>query len=225
MRLFYSLVLCFILTFSFTQKLYPFEKWTQEEINLVKSVQNIGYMDSTEKRILYLCNLVRINPKLFRKTYLQEYIDVNKLDIKNYYLSSLISTLEVLKPIQLLRADSNLYEMAKFHAVKMGERGKVGHDGFDSRSKKFLKNKFSIVGENCSYGSFTSTDIFMDLLIDEGISDLGHRKNILRPNFTSMGVSIKPHKSYGINCVMDFGCDQYLINEKPLIYKLLYWLK
>jgi uncharacterized protein YkwD len=45
----------------------------------------------------------------------------------------------------------------------------------------------------------------LQLLIDEGIEDLGHRNNILNPRFNSIGVSIKPHKSYDYNCVMSFG--------------------
>ncbi|MCZ6692800.1 MAG: CAP domain-containing protein, partial [Bacteroidetes bacterium] len=60
------------------------------------------------------------------------------------------------------------------------------------------------IGENCAYGLYSPLDIVMGLLIDEGVSDLGHRKNILNPDYKVIGVAIRPHKSYGTNCVQDF---------------------
>jgi uncharacterized protein YkwD len=65
--------------------------------------------------------------------------------------------------------------------------------------------KYSYVGENCYYGMEDPVVIVIKLLIDEGVKDLGHRHNMLEPSFNSVGVSIKPHKQYGYNCVMDFG--------------------
>lgn len=211
---------CFLIS---AQEKYPYYKWTPQELSWAKSGNSNKFMDSTETEILMYCNLVRVNPKLFCETYFKEYIDNKQLDIKNPYVKSLISTLNQGKPLRILKPDFNLYEMAKFHAKSMGEKGKVGHDGFSSRSKKFLKGKFGILGENCSYGSYGAIEIFMSLLIDDGISDLGHRENILHKNFNSLGISIQPHKTYGINCVMDFGNDLVPIYEKTLKEKLLFW--
>lgn len=205
------------------QEKYPYNKWTPQELSWAKSGNSNQFMDSSETEILIYCNLVRVNPKLFCETYFKEYIDNNQLDIKNPYVKSLISTLNQEKPLRILKPDFNLYEMAKFHAKTMGEKGKAGHDGFISRSKKFLKGKFGIIGENCSYGSYSAMEIFMSLLIDEGISDLGHRENILHKNFNAIGISIQPHKTYGVNCVMDFGNDLVPIYEKTLKEKLLFW--
>jgi uncharacterized protein YkwD len=44
----------------------------------------------------------------------------------------------------------------------------------------------------------------MQLLIDDGIESLGHRKNILEPKYQWIGIAIEPHKTYRTNCVMDF---------------------
>lgn len=201
-------IFCIIFTlitfFLKAQKNYPYEKWTPQEISWVKSGSNVVFMDSIEKEILYLCNYVRVNPKLFRETYLQEYIDLNELDIKNEYVSSLISELENGHPTKIIKPNYQLQRMAKNHATKMGIKGKTGHDGFDKRAKRYLKGKYQWIGENCDYGSDTPIDIFMDLLIDEDVLDLGHRKNILS-KFNYIGISVKPHKVYGTNCVMNFG--------------------
>jgi hypothetical protein len=203
--------------------MYPYNKWKPQELTLANKFNSVFFMDSTEKEILYYSNLVRINPKLFCNTFLQEYIDLKHLDVSNSYVSSLIFTLNNSKPRNELNADSNLFEMAKFHAISMGEKGKVGHDGFENRSKKYLNGKFGPIGENCSYGEERAVDIFMSLLIDEDITSLGHRENILTANFTSIGISIQPHKKYGVNCVMDFGFDISLYKRKTFIQKLLFW--
>ena len=206
----------------FCQKVYPYEKWKSQELSLAANFNSISYMDSTEKEILYYSNLVRLNPKLFCKTYLQEYIDLNQLDISNSYISSLISTLNSCKSRNELIADTNLFEMAKFHAISMGEKGLVGHNGFENRSKKYLKGKFGAIGENCSYGDKYAIDIFMSLLIDEGVPSLGHRYNLLTSDFTSIGISIQPHLKYGVNCVMDFAFDSSILKTKSSL-KFNFW--
>ena len=201
-------------TFSFSQKVYRYDKWKVSELKAAKNYNAISFLDSTEKEVLYYTNLVRINPKLFCDTYLQEYIDINKLDRKNTYIASLIKMLHNSKPRGALVADANLQEMAKTHAVSMGVKGLVGHNEFDKRIKKYLKGKFGMIGENCQYGYADAITIFMDLLIDEGVPSLGHRENLLNPDFTSVGISFKPHKTYGTNCVMDFGEDSSMLAEQ-----------
>jgi hypothetical protein len=212
-----------ITTFSFSQKKYKYDKWKVTELKAAKNYNAIRFLDSTEKEVLFYTNLVRINPKLFCETYLQEYIDLNELAISNSYISSLIGTLNTLKSRNVLQPDANLFEMAKDHATSMGVKGMVGHTGFEKRSAKFLKNKFNGTGENCSYGHEKSIDVFMSLLIDEGVPSLGHRNNLLTSGFTAVGISIQPHKKYGSNCVMDFGFQSSSIKRKTFIQKLIFW--
>ena len=213
----------FISIQSFSQTVYPYDKWKIEELSLATNYKTIAFMDSTEREILFYSNLVRINPKLFCKTYLQEYIDLNELAISNSYISSLIGTLNTLKSRKVLQPDANLFEMAKDHATSMGVKGMVGHTGFEKRSAKYFKNKFNGTGENCSYGHEKSIDIFMSLLIDDGVPSLGHRNNLLTSGFTAVGISMQPRKIYGSNCVMDFGFQSTLIIRKTFIQKLLFW--
>ena len=66
-------------------------------------------------------------------------------------------------------------------------------------------NPYQGWAENCSYGYQDALSIVITLLIDDGIKDLGHRKNILNESYNSVGVAIRPHKKYRVNCVIDFG--------------------
>jgi uncharacterized protein YkwD len=68
-----------------------------------------------------------------------------------------------------------------------------------------MKNYGQLAGENCSYGYDNALRIVMELLIDEGVGDSGHRKNILDAAFKNVGVSIQPHRTAAWNCVMAFG--------------------
>jgi uncharacterized protein YkwD len=203
-----------ISSFSFSQKVYRYDKWKASELKAAKNYTAISFLDPTEKEMLYYANLVRINPKLFCETYLQEYIDINHLDRRNTYVASLIKMLNNSKPSCVLVADASLQEMAKSHAVYMGTKGLTGHNEFDKRIKKYLKGKFCGIGENCSYGPNQAIDILMSFLIDEGVTSLGHRENLMNPDYNSVGISVKPHKTYGTNSVMDFGFGYQMLAEQ-----------
>jgi uncharacterized protein YkwD len=56
------------------------------------------------------------------------------------------------------------------------------------------------VSENISFGPATARAVVLALLIDDGVPDRGHRRNILDPNVRIAGVSCGPHKSYRLMC-------------------------
>jgi uncharacterized protein YkwD len=199
------LTFIFITQFTFfAQKSnYPFNKWTEDELLSAKVEDSIIFLNEVEKEVVYYSNLVRINPPLFAKTYLAKYVDSMKISNKN--VKSLNKTLKSTKKMSPLSVDLKLVEMSKDHATKSGKSGKEGHQNFASRAKKFLKNKYNPVAENCEYGSQNAMQIVMNLLIDEANPDFLHRKNFLNFEFNSIGVSIQPHKKHKTNCVIEFG--------------------
>ena len=138
----------------------------------------------------YSLNLVRLNPKLFADTYL-DYLK-NSTD---YYESSLYKELKRIEPRPILKPNRKLFESAQCHAIESGERGFVGHERF--------KCEEHFMGECIHYGQSDALEIVTSLLIDQEVKSLGHRKVCLG-YFTEMGVSIKPHKGYGKNAVLDF---------------------
>jgi len=157
--------------------------------------------------VLALLNEVRTQPQLFLDNRLTPYLEQNGLQ-ENAYAKSLVEALKTRKPADSLKLSPALNAVAKLHAVDMGTKNKVDHnssDGttFDKRLRLRAKAK-GAVAENCDYGNAKPLDIVMSLLIDDGIENLGHQKNILEPRLRFVGIAIEPHKKYGMNCVMDF---------------------
>jgi len=60
------------------------------------------------------------------------------------------------------------------------------------------------MGENIDYGNNTGRRIVVSLLIDDGVPSRGHRTNILNPEFTVTGTSIKTHNVYRFICVLTY---------------------
>jgi len=50
--------------------------------------------------------------------------------------------------------------------------------------------------------------VAIQLLIDEGVPSLGHRKACLDKSMEKVGLNIQPHASYDYCCVLDFKMQQ-----------------
>ena len=180
------------------------ERWGPEIVARLHTADNSEYLTEEEKKVVLFMNMARHNGLLFEDTFLKAYLLDNNLE-SNKYVKSLIRDLKKTKDLQPLQIEEDLTSIAQGHAVKTGNAGRVGHQGFNKRFEPLMGNPYNHVGENCSYGYEKAIDIVLTLLIDEGVADVGHRKNILSEEFNSVGVAIRPHKGYRVNCVIDFG--------------------
>jgi uncharacterized protein YkwD len=61
-----------------------------------------------------------------------------------------------------------------------------------------------MIAENIAYGKLTAPMMVLGFIIDDGIPDRGHRKNIFNPELRYAGVARGDHKQFGIMCVIDF---------------------
>ena len=186
-------------------KLLPTSRWLA--VYLILLLPGIGQSQSREDEVLKLLNVVRTNPQGFINSHVKEYLKENNLT-KNRYAQSLISDLKKCAKMGALKTSKALTDVAQLHALDMGTSGMVGHtssDGttFSERLRKQGKAG-GMIAENCDYGNEEPLDIVMALLIDDGIKSLGHRKNILEPHYQWIGIAIEKHKTYRVNCVMDF---------------------
>ncbi len=165
------------------------------------------FAQTKEEKLVELINLVRTDPKDFVTSHLKPYLETHEQD-DDSYANSLLAELEIKQKVEPLTLSSQLSKVSKQHAIDLGKKGQVGHyssDGttFDKRLRTRAKAGGTI-GENCDYGNEEPLDILMSLLIDEGVTSLGHRKNLLEGRFKFIGIAIEPHKKYRMSCVMDF---------------------
>ncbi len=182
-------------SFAFTQET---SAWTAEELDAANTAQNSTFLDSTERDIILYCNLARMYPAKFSKLEVQNYIGT--LEQPEQYKNSsnkrsLMNDLTHGKATTALQPDSALTLMAECFQLELAASGNTGHD-----RRKCTED---YLAENCSFGKYRAKDIVLQLLIDEGIASLGHRKNILNPNYSKLGVAFGEHKKYKKCCVMD----------------------
>lgn len=188
--------------------------FTGEQIAKANTAANSDYLTEEEKKTILYMNLARMDGKAFYDEYIKEFITLNNikyvdLENDNPYLISLKKDLSETSNLPLLKPDYKLFKASEFHANDMGNAGVTGHksssgESFAKRVRKYNNRRYTAIAENCSYGFDSALGITGQLLVDEGVPSLGHRNNILNPNYKYVGVAIREHKKYGYNCVMDF---------------------
>jgi uncharacterized protein YkwD len=184
------------------------EKWDKTVLEAANTSKDVSYMNEEEKKVLFFINLVRLDPELFGQTFLKYYVDSAKTDKDKYY-RSLVIELQRAKKLSVLHPNDALTETARSHALDLGKAGKIGHNASTGQSFKGriteLKKTFPMVAEVCQYGYSDALSIVIDLLIDQDVEDLGHRRILLNKNLEYAGAAIEKHRKYHYNCVVDMG--------------------
>ena len=131
--------------------------------------------------------------------------------------------LEEVKPMpEPMVLSEGLHRSARVHVLDQGPTGLLGHVGRDrstpgQRMKRF-GTPFSLMGEVINYGQETPRMTVIQLVIDDGVADRGHRKNLFNPKFRVAGAAIGYHKEYGSMTVVDLA-DAFTepeLQSKPL---------
>lgn len=185
------------------------------------STIGISYMTPTERDVVAEINLMRNNPARYAQLYLaplRSCYQGRVLTLPDQYpvmtnegigaLDECIRELERATPVAGLAPRKELSMAARDHVQDQGRTGSVGHDGSDgsstfSRMNRYGKWEYS-AGENICYGISRARNIVITLLIDDGVSSRGHRKNFLNNSFRLIGVKSGAHQVYGSMCVIDF---------------------
>ncbi|RZL13620.1 MAG: CAP domain-containing protein [Pedobacter sp.] len=198
------------------------QKWSPEQLSAANTAADANYLNQEEKNMVFYLNLIRTDGSLFFNTYFKEYVERTNIEMRKYsnyndvridkkskYYRSLEEDLKKIKGLKILLPHEKLSRVSAAHAVDLGKTNRVSHDS--SNGKTFAQRISSAfpnhaAAENLAFGSMTGLDIMCALLLDQNVTGLGHRKNILNStsNFTHIGVSIKPHPTYRLTGVMDF---------------------
>lgn len=167
--------------------------WSQVELrsaNTTKAARH--YMNSTERDIITILNLARLYPRRFVELELTK----DQENHNNEYKRSLVQHMMAMEPLNALIPSQSMYDLAHCWAKESGELGLTGH--------KRLQCNDGFFAECCSYGHNKAISIVLQLLIDRGVPDLGHRKICLSNRYAEVGVSLANHSAWEHVCVLDF---------------------
>lgn len=113
-----------------------------------------------------------------------------------------------LKPLPPLTWSDGLAAAAAELAEEQGRSGATGHTGRQSRGMRERIERHGewegVIGENIGYGPEDARSMVMQLIIDDGVPDRGHRKNTFNKAFGAAGVACGRHPRFGGMCVIDF---------------------
>ncbi|UKN00725.1 CAP domain-containing protein [Paracrocinitomix mangrovi] len=186
---------------------YYFEVYQHPKYYIAHTAMDEKILTEAEKQVIFMHNLVRIDPLMFDSTYVKTFMATNADIALTEHGTSLRETLRKKKPAVLLFHDQDLTNAAAWHANDLNAHNATGHESSDGSKMldRFVKFNTSGGGENCSFGRHDAVDIILGLLVDLNSEKKGHRRNILYPSFDRIGLSIKPHPTYGSCIVIDYG--------------------
>ena len=171
------------------------------------------------KEVLAEINLARTNPQAYA-AFLREFR--RQFKGKSYRLDSrtLVQTVEGVKavdeairflsrkkPLPPLGWSDGLAAAAAELADEQASSGAIGHNGQSGGMRKRIERQGEWqveIGENIGYGPDDARLMVMQLIIDDGVPDRGHRKNTFLKAFGKAGVACAPHPRFGNMCVIDF---------------------
>ncbi len=118
-----------------------------------------------------------------------------------------IAVLRATPPLPPLSPSTALALAARDHVRDQAASGAVGHRGSDgSTSFHRISRHGRSAGRSAEvidYGWANARDIVLDLLVDDGVADRGHRKNLLLAHYALAGAACGPHARYGVMCVVE----------------------
>jgi len=215
------IVLILILVFpvlAFAQSTYTSAEpsWPLE----IYTATDVRYLDKLEQEVIHELNKVRSNPKRYSEEYIEELVTAFNGNLYIYPGQDPVKTKEGIKPlmecIQVLRNTAPLPILSPAEGLAKASRilvndqqfGGIGHitrNGSTPQKRIEKYGEWDInSGEDITYGSFEARQIVIALLIDDGVPDRAHRKNILNKQYKYAGVAYGKHPTYQSMCVIDY---------------------
>lgn len=190
----------------------------------LSTASDAGYLSEMEKDVILHLNMARTDPAGYAEDFIEPRLSfftgtdyhepggpVQRTTEGVRAVEECVSEMMEAEPAGVLLPSHAISLAAEDHAVDHSETGNRGHTGsdgstFDNRIERYA-DWHGTIGEVIAFGPSSGSEIIAILLIDDGVSDRGHRINLLNPDFRYVGIAIEEHPEYGYVCVMDFAAD------------------
>lgn len=204
---------------------WPLDGWPIEELD---TAANVDYLSDVERDVVLHLNMARSNPARYAREFIEPMLDyfngslyrepdspANFAGIRTQEgTAAVVEAVRVLQrqdPLPLLYPSRGMSLGALDHARDQGQTGDVGHQGSDRSWPADRVNRHGrwqrTVGENIAYGPDSGREIVVQLIVDDGVPDRGHRVNIYSEDFGVVGVALGSHPRYGTVSVMTLAGD------------------
>jgi uncharacterized protein YkwD len=162
-----------------------------------------------DKAVHSYINEMRENPKAYYHKYVENYIRQKSGRFTAKYTHSLKKAMLHAPSLPPFENNAVLVRAASLQLNYLGDNGgrlthSQGNIGFAERMKRA---GLHCLAENL-YAAHDpkALEVVLDLMIDQNIPSFGHRKNLLNPMYTQIGIVSKTISGGKTIVVMDFGC-------------------
>jgi len=192
-------------------KAIPIPRSFDKEIDSInRSNTYYNLLNSSEKELFYWMNYSRKNPKQFWDSCVLPLLkQFPNLDGSN--AKSLEKDLAAAGALPLYSLNKSLIGTAQKHALDNLNQGRINHqsaDGkrFDQRMREIMIKRCA--SENLASGPSNMLFSLILLYLDIGVADTGHRKCLLTPSFTELGLGTRTKTGETFFICQDFACYQ-----------------
>lgn len=187
----------------------PAEK-VQAVLNFQHGDPLLSSLSSGAKEILYFINVARSQPQYFWDSLVCPILEIYP-QLKGRNSKSLYTDLIRVSPLPMFRLHNKLNKSAQAHSDDMGMQANFfSHNSsngqtFGDRMKALGINTYC--AENISMGQQSILLSVVLLYLDIGVPDLGHRKTLLNPIYTRIGVGYAEKANGSFYFVEDFSSE------------------
>lgn len=186
-----------------------------------KATVSASFLSAAENEFLAEINLARTQPQQYA-AYVEEfkkYYQDKRLLLPGHAraistfeglaaVDDAISYLRAAQPVTPLEASEPAFLAAKDHAVDLMKNGITGHIGSDGTKPNERVDRYGrwlgSIGEAILYKTDTARNNVIGLIIDDGNTARGHRKDLFNPDYHFAGLSISEPGAGGRVCVIDY---------------------
>jgi hypothetical protein len=206
------------------------ENW---DIDALDTAKDADYLTGIEKDVVLETNKARTDPKKYAELYIQPELKYYKgkrlarpgqafilMQEGQAAVEECVAEMTNTEPMGALTPEQGLSLGAKDHAIDQGKTGETGHTGSDD-SDPFERierygDSLTTAGENIAYGAATGREIVIQLLVDDGVPDRGHRINIMKSDFAQTGVAFGSHPKLRTMCAISYA-KNYRSNQETIL--------